>query len=71
MSEGWLWKPDCGYLINTRLADGRTAVLNDIDVQLAQLGSWFTTYNIEVADYHTYFVGDDGVWVHYSSKKAA
>lgn len=23
-----------------------------------------TTYNFEVEDYHTYFVGDDGVWVH-------
>ncbi|MEN9502473.1 MAG: hypothetical protein RI964_1758 [Pseudomonadota bacterium] len=22
------------------------------------------TYNFEVADYHTYFVGNDGVWVH-------
>ena len=24
------------------------------------------TYNFEVADYHTYFVGNDGVWVHNS-----
>ena len=23
-----------------------------------------TVYNIEVADYHTYFVGNDGTWVH-------
>lgn len=22
------------------------------------------TYNFEVSDYHTYFVGDQGVWVH-------
>ncbi len=27
-----------------------------------------TTYNFEVADYHTYFVGDDGVWVHNQCK---
>ena len=27
------------------------------------------TYNFEVADYHTYFVGDDGVWVHNSCFK--
>ncbi|MEZ6212113.1 MAG: hypothetical protein R3B46_12825 [Phycisphaerales bacterium] len=27
-------------------------------------GSAYTTYNIEVADYHTYFVGETGVWVH-------
>ena len=23
-----------------------------------------TVYNMEVADYHTYYVGEDGVWVH-------
>jgi hypothetical protein len=27
-------------------------------------GSRFTTYNLEVADFHTYFVGESGVWVH-------
>ncbi len=27
-------------------------------------GSRFTTYNFEVADFHTYFVGESGVWVH-------
>lgn len=26
-----------------------------------------TVYNLEVADYHTYFVGMDGVWVHNSN----
>jgi guanyl-specific ribonuclease Sa len=26
----------------------------------------FPAYNFEVADFHTYFVGDDGAWVHNS-----
>ncbi len=28
---------------------------------------FFTTYNIEVADNHTYYVGEPGVWVHNAS----
>ncbi len=27
-------------------------------------GKTFTTYNFEVEDFHTYFVGESGVWVH-------
>ena len=27
-------------------------------------GQTFTTYNFEVADFHTYFAGEGGVWVH-------
>lgn len=27
-------------------------------------GETYTTYNLEVADWHTYFVGEAGVWVH-------
>ena len=30
----------------------------------AAFGEYFTTYNFEVADFHTYFVGKSGVWVH-------
>jgi hypothetical protein len=26
-----------------------------------------TVYNLEIVDYHTYFVGVDGVWVHNSN----
>jgi len=32
--------------------------------QNAPPGETFTTYNFEVEDFHTYFVGDSGVWVH-------
>ena len=50
------------------LADGRQA-------QVVASSGWaessagapsetLTTYNLEVADFHTYFVGEEGVWVH-------
>jgi hypothetical protein len=32
--------------------------------QNAPPGETFTTYNFEVEDFHTYFVGKEGVWVH-------
>lgn len=31
---------------------------------VSRLSGKFATYNFEVADYHTYFVGEKGVWVH-------
>lgn len=31
-------------------------------------GETFTTYNFEVADFHTYFAGEGGVWVHNFSR---
>ena len=30
-----------------------------------------TVYNLEVEDYHTYFVGEHGIWVHNTCKNAA
>lgn len=46
------------------LADGGRAVLESVKVEEAPPGEFFITYNFEVADYHTYFVGAGGVWVH-------
>lgn len=48
------------------LADGREAVLLANTPEDAPPGGLFTTFNFEVADYHTYFVGEEGVWVHNS-----
>jgi hypothetical protein len=48
------------------LASGIAAELVDIEVEQAADGDSFTTYNFEVSDFHTYFVGADGVWVHNS-----
>jgi hypothetical protein len=46
------------------LADGRIAVVAELDIQDAKSDETFTTYNFEVAENHTYFVGATGVWVH-------
>ena len=47
-----------------KLANGKSAQLSAIDIQDAPDGDVFTTYNFEVQDWHTYFAGEDGVWVH-------
>ncbi len=41
-------------------ADGRRAVV----VSVADTGRTAPTYNFEVEGFHTYFVGETGVWVH-------
>lgn len=52
------------------LADGGTAVVEAIRQESAAPGTRFRTYNLEVAEYHTYFVGQHAVWVHNSSTAA-
>ena len=46
------------------LADGSAATVTRLGVEYAGPAGAFTTYNFEVADFHTYFVNADGVWVH-------
>jgi len=46
------------------LADGRTALMAEVAIEDAAPGQFFTTYNFEVAEHHTYFVGKAAVWVH-------
>jgi Pretoxin HINT domain len=46
------------------LAEGAAARVVCITPEDALEGKPFTTYNFEVADFHTYFVGQAGVWVH-------
>ncbi|MBS0262239.1 MAG: Hint domain-containing protein, partial [Planctomycetes bacterium] len=50
------------------LASGGRAQISDIRIEKAAGDATFTTYNFEVADQHTYFVGQSGVWVHNISK---
>ena len=50
-----------------RLADGEKAEVTSLGIEQVVDGETFTTYNFEVADFHTYFVGDAGVWVHNAS----
>jgi hypothetical protein len=46
------------------LADGLTATVVANTTETAAVGQNFTTYNFEVAEFHTYFAGEGGVWVH-------
>jgi hypothetical protein len=46
------------------LADGGTAEVIAKHMKLAEVGENFTTYNFEVAEFHTYFAGEAEVWVH-------
>lgn len=39
-------------------------------MESAAPGTCFRTYNLEIVDYHTYFVGQHSVWVHNSSGRA-
>jgi hypothetical protein len=62
----------CGFVPAAELAAGNTLVLAsglpasvvEVGHVAAAAGASFTTYNFEVEEFHTYFVGDDGVWVH-------
>jgi hypothetical protein len=44
--------------------EGATAIVTGNVSKRGPPGERFTTYNFEVADFHTYFVGSAGVWVH-------
>lgn len=46
------------------LSDGTYAIINSIEIET--LESPETTYNFEVADFHTYYVGEISVCVHNS-----
>jgi Pretoxin HINT domain len=47
-----------------RLVDGSSANVIQLEKTEATADQRFTTYNFEVADSHTYFVGEGGAWVH-------
>ena len=44
------------------LSDGKTAKIKKIEIE--KLEKPETTYNFEVADFHTYYVGENGILVH-------
>ena len=51
------------------LRDGTRAWVTDKTREVAPPGQTFTTYNFAVADHHTYFAGEGGVWVHNTCKE--
>ena len=46
------------------LANGSTAVVVQVDEEVLANDNVVVTYNFEVDEHHTYFVGEQGVWVH-------
>lgn len=50
------------------LPEGRSAMVASVRRETSDPGTSFTTYNIEVEEMHTYFVGKMGVWVHNASE---
>jgi hypothetical protein len=51
------------------LTDGASATVIANVVEVASDGQIFTTYNFEVAEFHTYFAGEGGVWVHNAGRE--
>lgn len=51
------------------LSDGLTATVVANTTETAAEGQTFTTYNFEVAEFHTYFAGKRGVWVHNAGRE--
>jgi hypothetical protein len=67
------WVEDTGEFVSAdalavgnrlRLLDGRAIKVESLEEVFSVGNERYTTYNFEVADYHTYFVGESGVWVH-------
>lgn len=56
----WLETAQLAAGISIQTAYGSSAKV----LSVADTGRIRSTYNIEVADFHTYFVGEDRVWVH-------
>jgi hypothetical protein len=47
---------------------GKSVTVTSNSRQRAPPGETFSTYNFEVEDFHTYFVGQSGLWVHNEGK---
>jgi len=56
-----------GWVEAGQLEPGQIVIARDRWVRVVEVittGETATVYNFEVADFHTYFVGDSGVWAH-------
>ena len=62
----WICARDLKKSDKVLLSDGSCAIIEEIQVE--QLETPETTYNFEVADYHTYYVSDSKVLVHNACK---
>jgi hypothetical protein len=61
------WVTERGWVVARALHPGdllSTSTSDVLEVVESAEGRRATVYNVEVADFHTYFAGDDGAWVH-------
>ncbi|KOP68476.1 hypothetical protein AMS62_26965 [Bacillus sp. FJAT-18019] len=60
--KGWVFADDLQVGDKLQKADGRNLTIDK--VEFVKLDKPVTVYNFTVADYHTYYVTDIGIWVH-------
>ncbi|MFF2909419.1 polymorphic toxin-type HINT domain-containing protein [Paenibacillus sp. NPDC057934] len=60
--KGWVFADELQVGDKLQKADGSNLTVNK--VELVKLNEPVTVYNFTVADYHTYYVTDLGIWVH-------
>lgn len=60
--KGWVEASALHIGMTVWLADGTKATVEDVSSET--LDEAIAVYNFEVEDFHTYFVGHSGVWVH-------
>ncbi len=67
IDKGWVAAGDLIIGDEVYLIDGSTAVVTGFELE--KLDESIKVYNLEVADFNTYFVGDEAVLVHNYNKK--
>ncbi|MCB9610148.1 MAG: hypothetical protein H6716_26410 [Polyangiaceae bacterium] len=69
------WVQDEGWLPSAELQAGHKLWNTDgswISIRSTRSAGWTTVaYNLNVGEYHTFFVGKTGIWVHNAGKKGA
>jgi RHS repeat-associated protein len=60
VSGQWLHTIELKHGVLLQRADGEPARV----ISVVNSGTTAATFNLEVADFHTYFVGEDRIWVH-------
>ncbi|MCF2945589.1 polymorphic toxin-type HINT domain-containing protein, partial [Paenibacillus tarimensis] len=60
--KGWVFADELQVGDKLQKADGSNLTIDK--VEFVKLGEPVTVYNFTVADFHTYYVTDIGIWVH-------
>ncbi|WP_186786051.1 polymorphic toxin-type HINT domain-containing protein [Paenibacillus agilis] len=65
--KGWIFADELNVGDKLQKADGSNLTIDKVD--FVKLNKPVTVYNFTVADYHTYYVTDLGIWVHNTNCK--